>query len=101
MTPADGTAKTSPRPRPASILAHHLRENNQLQAEVENLKGELERKSGTIDRLKASCTNSSCTRCPILLHRVKELEELVNEMNKMAGQQMSQGRDTAKRTGDH
>ncbi|KAF4755704.1 hypothetical protein FOZ62_009057 [Perkinsus olseni] len=77
------------RPSPAGLLGHHLRENHQLQTEVENLREELERRSRAAELIR-STSASSCRQCPILLQRLAELEEQVNEMNKMAGARLSQ-----------
>ncbi|KAF4681550.1 hypothetical protein FOZ60_011961 [Perkinsus olseni] len=86
----DDPARTPPtRPSPAGLLSHHLRENNQLQTEVGNLREEVERRSKAVEMMRSSSA-SSCPQCPVLLQRLAELEEQVNEMNKMAGAQLSQ-----------
>ncbi|KAF4732660.1 hypothetical protein FOZ62_021997, partial [Perkinsus olseni] len=83
----DDPARTPPtRPSPAGLLSHHLRE---LQTEVGNLREEVERRSKAVEMMRSSSA-SSCPQCPVLLQRLAELEEQVNEMNKMAGAQLSQ-----------
>ncbi|KAF4755639.1 hypothetical protein FOZ63_026659 [Perkinsus olseni] len=86
----DDPARTPPtRASPAGLLSHHLRENKQLQTEVENLREELGRRSRAVEMIR-STSASSCPQCPVLLVRLAELEEQVNEMNKMAGARLSQ-----------
>ncbi|KAF4654564.1 hypothetical protein FOZ61_008181 [Perkinsus olseni] len=86
----DEPARTPPaRPSPAGLLSHHLRENHQLQTEVENLREELGRRSRAVEMIR-STSASSCPQCPTLLQRLAELEEQVNEINKTAGAQLSQ-----------
>ncbi|KAF4676690.1 hypothetical protein FOL47_005641 [Perkinsus chesapeaki] len=97
---------TLERPSAENMLAHHLRENNQLLAEITKLRGELERKSKTIERIRNTPSPSvpghpialkqppllQCPRCPLLVQRLAELEEHVVEMNQAAGARMTQGR---------